>query len=265
MRYQAAPVEEVGRARARRRRVSEPAIGWPPTKRWRRRRRATSARLVEPTSETTQSAPARPPARPRSARAARRRARSTKQAAGALERPPPSEPAARSSAPRRCGLGQHARGRRPSPTTSAPSSSERAAMPIEPPIRPTPRTAILIPRRGRARAAGQPVEHVDGGVPVHARVGDRLAVRERRRRRGPGGRRRGTTRASRRRSRALPPATCAATSAATAGWRSWSLPLLSCEASITRRSGRPAARSFASASATPVGAVVRARRGRRAG
>ena len=50
------------RARARRPRSRRPASGWPPTKRWSSTAAATSARLVEPTSVTTQSGAAPPPA-----------------------------------------------------------------------------------------------------------------------------------------------------------------------------------------------------------
>ena len=58
------------------------------------------------------------------------------------------EPAARSSAPSSTARASVA-GLRPKPTTSAPSR-RRAASPIEPPIRPTPRTATLV-----AAATGQ--------------------------------------------------------------------------------------------------------------
>ena len=176
-----------------------------------------------------------------------------------------SEPAARRWRPARARARSRS-GLRPKPTTSAPATCSWAASPIDPPIRPTPRTAILI-RGGRARTAvGQLLQHLGGGVPVHAGVGDRLAVGERRAGpRGPGARRPGTTPASRRRSRCCRPRPGAPTSAAAAGWRVWSLRLLSCEASITTRSGRPAARSCPSASSTALGAVVGRVRARRAG
>src|SRR5262249_44876725 len=70
------------------------------------------------------------------------------------------------------------------PVTGAPARS-RAASPIEPPISPTPRTATRIrsARRPLRRAGfaiadggGQALEHLDGGRPADARVGDRLAV-----------------------------------------------------------------------------------------
>ena len=69
------------------------------------------------------------------------------------------------------------------PQTSA-SARARAARPIEPPISPTPRTAIRI-RSGRrlrpggvaiADGSGQPLEHLDGLLPGDAAVGDRLSV-----------------------------------------------------------------------------------------
>ena len=66
-------------------------------------------------------------------------------------------------------------------------------------------TAIRTGRPVRCDAPGprsaRPSRTCDGGVPVDAAVGDRLAVVELPERRAPGARRRGTTRASRRRSR----------------------------------------------------------------
>src|SRR3989440_7868683 len=67
------------------------------------------------------------------------------------------------------------------PLTSAPSLA-RAASPIDPPIRPTPRTAIRISSGGFAplpNSRGEPVQGEDGALPVHACVGDRLAVDQR--------------------------------------------------------------------------------------
>ncbi len=143
--------------------------------RWRRApRAASSAQRRRPAPRRRR---ARRPRRPR--RPSRRRGRS---------RPPPS---ARSSV---AGSGSK-------PTTSALERARRAASPIEPPIRPTPRTAILIAPRRALDRRGEPVEHRDRVVPVDAGVGDRLAVGELAPgRRGPGGPRPGRTRASRRRS-----------------------------------------------------------------
>ena len=110
-----------------------------------------------------------------------------------------------------------------------------------------------------AHGSRQPVEHVDGRVPVHAGVGDRLAVGERPARSELlAARPRGTTPASRPTIAVLPPATWPATSARHRGLARRG-PCRCCRARRRpprARAGRPRA-SLASASATPVGVVVR--------
>src|SRR5215216_2647835 len=118
--------------------VSAPAIGWPPTKRG-SGVRLTRSCLVEPTSVTTVSGPdASSAARTSSGRAptgAQAKHRSAASSASS------TDAAVRSIAP--AWRASHSRsGSRPNPTTSASPTCSRAARPIEPPIRPTPRTAM---------------------------------------------------------------------------------------------------------------------------
>ena len=107
----------------------------------RRPRARDQQRLVEPTSVTTLSPPAARAAPRRPARAARppARTRSRRRPRDAPPRPirrRASDRAALERAARaRCGSGSQ-------PTDVAPASRSRAASPIEPPISPTPRTAI---------------------------------------------------------------------------------------------------------------------------
>src|SRR4051794_7956077 len=140
---------------------------------------STSAPYVDPTSVTTA-----PGSAPQSSRTAPSSA-STATPAIAMSAVPMSAMLATASsiAPRSRAICS-ASGLRFQPTTCAPSR-RRAAIPTEPPMRPTPRSATLIGRRSRHRAAGphrarEPVEHADGRLPVHAGIGDRLAVGQRR-------------------------------------------------------------------------------------
>ena len=138
---------------------------------------------------------------------------------------------------------------RSKPATVAPSRS-RAASAIEPPIRPTPTTAMFTRAvRARTEAARPSRTSTVVSQSMHASVIDWPYVSD------SGASR--SWRPARRKDSSitptiarLPPSICAPTSAATAGWRSASLPLLSCETSITTRSGRPASRISASACAT---------------
>src|SRR3954452_5092281 len=176
VRYQTAPWNRSARACSTPL-VSAPATGWPPTKRS-SATASTRARLVEPTSLTTQSGPAAARASPTCSGSAPTGAQAKH--ASAPSSASWSEPAAPSIAPSSRARSRRSR-LRPKPTTSAPSTCLRAASPIEPPIRPTPRTAIL---KGSAccpalaHGPGELVEHAESGVPGHAGVGDRLAVDE---------------------------------------------------------------------------------------
>src|SRR4051794_30480984 len=141
---------------------------------------STSSPLVEPTSVTTVSGP-------EAASASRACARSAATGPAQKTRSAPAqasatEGAARSIAPisaaraRRSGL-------RPQPTTSA-CRRRRAASPIEPPIRPTPRTATFIDGGAasatapRLHSGCEPFQRRDRVLPVDAGVGDRLPVDE---------------------------------------------------------------------------------------
>ena len=99
-----------------------------------------------PRRVTTQSAPAaveraRAPA-PAARRPARRRSTTSAPSTASA-----TESAALSIAPQLDGARASRSGSRPKPTTSAPSTCSWAASPIDPPIKPTPRTAILIRHR----------------------------------------------------------------------------------------------------------------------
>src|SRR5918994_822669 len=155
VRYQTAPWKRSARACSTPA-LSAPAIGWPPTKRG-SAVRLTRSCLVEPTSETTVSGPD-------ASSAARTSCGSTPTGAHAKQRSAPptassTEFAARSIAPRSAATRSRS-GSRPKPTISAPWTCSPAARPIEPPISPTPRTAIRTPSPairqapGRARCAG---------------------------------------------------------------------------------------------------------------
>ena len=159
--------------------VSAPAIGWPPTKRWSSIAAPRARALVEPTSVTTQSArrgrrapprtwpAARPPAR-RQSRPRRRRA------------PPRASPRPRSMAPQLAGrrqpLGAAAEAHHlgAAPRARAGREADRAA------DQPDAEDGDPHPVAPRPHRSGEPVEHLRGRVPVHAGVGDRLAVGERR-------------------------------------------------------------------------------------
>ena len=210
VRYQVAPSKRSSRACSTPA-VSAPASGCPPTKRS-SAAAAASSRLVEPTSLTTQSAAAAASASATVAAQRRRRGRDEhrlgagdrlREVARRLDRSRPARAPAR---------GRAGRGR--SRDTSA-SARARAARPIEPPISPTPRTAIRIRsarrrlrRGGVASADGlrEALEHLDGRLPADAPVGDRLAVAQLAvRAQVLAARRAGTTPASRRRSRGSRP------------------------------------------------------------
>src|SRR3954447_7680914 len=178
VRYQTAPWKRSARACSTPL-VSAPATGWPPTKRS-SSIASTRARLVEPTSLTTQSLPA-------ASSAPRTWPGSAPTGPQAKQTPAPSSASSSEDAATSIAPSSRARSRRsalrPKPTTSASSTYSRAASPIEPPIRPTPRTAILIEAGSAcvaplAHGVGELVEHLDGGVPRHTGVGDRLTVGE---------------------------------------------------------------------------------------
>ena len=140
VRYQVAPSNRSARACSTPA-VSAPASGWPPMKRG-SSTAATSARLVEPTSVTTQSAPARRQRLARPRPAARRTGAATNDDVG-VRRPPPRRVAhAASIAPR---ASARVAARRAAGRSRAPArpSRSRAARPIEPPISPTPTTATF--------------------------------------------------------------------------------------------------------------------------
>ena len=176
----------------------------------------------------------RPPGRSRS-RPRRRRA------------PPRASSAATSIAPRSRPRRPAARGLRPKPDhlgvldVLARRQADRAA------DQPDAEDGDLqAPLRRSLTAAASWSSTSDGGLPGHARVGDRLAVGER----PPPSR---LWRPSAMNDSSITPddgvvaarAICAAMSATTSGWRPWSLRLLSCDASITTRSGQPGQQQLA--------------------
>src|SRR3954453_11846904 len=179
VRYQRAPSKRSARAFSTPA-VSAPASGWPPMNRSSPPSASTSSPLVEPTSVTTVSGPeAASASRACSGSAATGPAQNTRSAPSQASA---TEPAPRSIAPSSTARASRS-GRRPQPTTSA-SSRRRAASPIEPPIRPTPRTAIFMDEGAASDAApglhcgSEPLQGRDGVVPVDAGVGDRLPVDE---------------------------------------------------------------------------------------
>ena len=235
-----------GRRGRARRRVSAPASGWPPTNRS-SRGAATTSRLVEPTSVTTQSSGAAASASPhRSDSPPTGTATNTAWAsatASATSLARAVERAERQRALERLGRGVVAGDLAPSRSRAA--SADRAADQPDPedrdphPISVAPTRSGALCDRGPLRQA---VEHLDGRLPADAPVGDRLAVDE------LGARLSRSWRPATRKDSSitptiasLPAAICAATSAATAGWRSGSLPLLSWLRSIITRRGSPAA------------------------
>src|SRR4051794_5098830 len=142
---------------------------------------AASARLVEPTSVTTQSGPA-------PARASPTASGSTPTGAASKTTSAPATAAATSGAT--SSIAPQPRASSPTsgsgsnPATLAPAR-RRAARPIEPPISPTPRTLIRMRSARRplrpggvalADGLGQRLQHLDGGLPADTRVGYRLAV-----------------------------------------------------------------------------------------
>ena len=162
----------------------------------------------------------------------------------------------------RAELRARARAPRARRRTRSPRRRGARAPPAPPSRRSTrrrgPRAASTDARRlGRAAARAhrvcQTVEHLDGGVPADAAVGDRLAVDERA---GGSASSRSWRPATRKDSSITPTidrcpaAICSATAAATAGWRSGCLPLLSWLRSIITRSGSELARSSSTARAT---------------
>src|SRR5829696_146928 len=179
VRYQRAPSKRSARAFSTPE-VSAPASGWPPMKRLSDPSAAITSRFTEPTSVIAQSSPA----------AARASAATPGRAVTGAAQKTTSAPTTASAAfPAGSSIASSCAARSSSsrsgskPATSAPSLW-RAASPTEPPIRPTPRTAIRIGPVSAGLAPlphrrGEPVEGQDGVVPVHAGVGDRLAVDER--------------------------------------------------------------------------------------
>src|SRR3954453_8938930 len=141
---------------------------------------ATSSPLVEPTSVTTVSGPeAASASRTCCGSAATGPAQKT---TSAPMQASATDPAPRSIAPSSTARANRS-GLRPQPTPS-PSSRRRAASPIEPPIRPTPRTAIFMDGGVGSEAAPrlhgrrEPLQRRDGVLPVDAGIGDRLPVNE---------------------------------------------------------------------------------------
>src|ERR687892_280595 len=156
-RYHAAPWNRSARACSTPA-VSAPAIGWPPTKRG----SSTSASrlcFVEPTSVTAQPGPAAASA-PTGAQAKQSSAPSTASA---------TEPASRPMAPRSSATRSRS-GSRPYPTTSTSSTYSRAARPIEPPISPTPRTAM----RTRSDRGQLLARELRGGLELPQVIGELL-------------------------------------------------------------------------------------------
>ena len=258
------------RGRARRPAVSAPASGWPPTKRWSSPSAATTARLVEPTSVTTQSrgprrsasrdqlGQRRRPARAQKHERRRRRRASASESAARVDRA-----AARRAALQRAGSRVVADDLGVEPARARPARSSRRSA-----RRRGPRSFIASPalaaRAPRASRVQRPRPVV---LPVHARVGDRLAVDELLVGRSQ-------VLAARDEERLQHHADDRAVAggdlggdrrAATSGWRSWSLPLLSCEASITTRSRQPAAAQLRERVRDRVGVVVGRAACRRAG
>ena len=128
--------------------VSAPASGWPPTNRgssW----AATTARLVEPTSVTTQSGGAASRASPTKPREAADRRRDEHHL-GAVDRlghrrTSTVERPALERASQRCRVQRRSRSPRP-------TAARGRRAPTEPPISPTPRTATRIRRAAYATA-----------------------------------------------------------------------------------------------------------------
>src|SRR5215211_3060279 len=137
VRYQTAPWKRSARACSTPA-VSAPAIGWPPTKRG-SAVRLTRSCFVEPTSVTSVSGPEASSAARTSSGSAPTGAQAKQSSAPATASS--SEPAAVWIAPRSSAFRSRPASR-PNPTTSASSRCSRAARPMEPPISPTPRTAI---------------------------------------------------------------------------------------------------------------------------
>ena len=260
VRYQAAPSNRSARAFSTPL-VSAPATGWPPTKRSSAIASTTCA-LVEPTSLTTQSAPGRVERRLHLV-GQRAHRPAGKAGLGAVERllERPGRPVDRAA----LAGGLQALG-------AAAEADDLARPARAPPGRSSRRSARRPGRRsrtlGRAGPARRPASSSSTPsvvVPVHAGVGDRLAVDERlagHELLGPGDEEGLEHHADDRAASRRPAAP--AMSAATSGWRSGSLPLLSCEASMITRSGRPAPRS-SPARRPPPRPGSWARRARRAG
>src|SRR5215217_7256184 len=151
VRYQTAPSKRSVRACSTPA-VSAPAIGCPPTKRG-SGVRSTRSCLVEPTSLTTVSRPDASSAALTSSGRAPTGAQAKHSWAPATASS--TEAAARSMAPRSSAVRSRSASR-PKPTTSASLTCSRAARPIEPPISPTPSTAMRTPSPdGRELLSGQ--------------------------------------------------------------------------------------------------------------
>src|SRR4051812_45034432 len=173
VRYQRAPSKRSARAFSTPE-VSAPASGCPPMNRLSAPRAAITSRLTEPTSVTAHSSSAASSAsatRPGSA------------ITGAAQKTicAPSTASERVGGAESIAFSSRARSTRlrsgSNPVTSA-SSLARAASPIDPPIRPTPRTAIFMASvfAPLSHSGAEAVERQHGGVPVHAGVRDGLAV-----------------------------------------------------------------------------------------
>src|ERR671910_2465830 len=175
VRYQTAPWNRSARACSTPA-VSAPAIGWPPTKRG-SGVRSTRSCLVEPTSVTSVSGPD-------ASSAARTSAGRTPTGAHAKQswapsRASSSEPAASSMAPRSIAVRSRSASR-PKPTTSASSTFPRPPTPIDPPINPTPRTAMRTGAAvGQARgSAACAALSSDGRELLSGQLGRRLQLAE---------------------------------------------------------------------------------------
>src|SRR5437773_6986560 len=151
---------------------SEPAIGWPPTKRRprpQRRAAATIAPLVLPTSVTRARGGARRATRGRAkAIASTGMARITRSQPWS---PRASEPAPACTAPR--DRARRSTPPRSTPTTRTPGMRRRTARPIEPPISPTPTMAM---RRNGATASDRPADGGGDDAELGHQLGELLGV-----------------------------------------------------------------------------------------
>src|SRR5215207_679517 len=175
VRYQTAPWKRSARACSTPA-VSAPAIGCPPTKRG-SGVRSTRSCLVEPTSVTSVSGAEASSAARTSSGSAPTGAQAKQSSAPSTASP--TDAAARSMAPRSTAVRSRS-GSRPKPTTSASSTCSRAARPIEPPISPTPSTAMRMGsavRQARGSAACAALSS-DGRELLSGQLGRRLELAE---------------------------------------------------------------------------------------